>query len=202
VPARNGEPLAQVPLHLRVLRMGLVALLAVCAALTLFAVPALRGRIASGQWPEGALAAPPVILAVFLVGFAVYRIALVQLGRYPAGKALQQIALLSLAAAVMAGLILFPEEDGTAGRPVSLVRALRSQDGTVRALAAELAGHRPAEEARAYLPELVHLLDDDSPEVRRQAHRSLVTIAGGDLGGEGPGAAERWRARLGAPPAP
>jgi len=72
----------------------------------------------------------------------------------------------------------------------------------VRAFAAELARHRPRDEGRSLAPGLAALLDDPSPEVRRQAHASLVAIVGADAGGEGPGAAGRWRARLEAPPAP
>jgi len=41
----------------------------------------------------------------------------------------------------------------------------------------------------------VSLLEDPSPEVRRQAHATLVTIVGQDLGA-GADAADRWRAAL------
>jgi HEAT repeat protein len=77
---------------------------------------------------------------------------------------------------------------------------MRSEDDSVRALAAELARHRPRGEGERCAPALAELLDDPSSEVRRQAHASLVAILGSDLGGEGPGAPERWRAHLGAPP--
>jgi hypothetical protein len=39
----------------------------------------------------------------------------------------------------------------------------------------------------------VALLEDSSPEVRRQARASLTALAGEDPGGEGPEAAARWR---------
>jgi hypothetical protein len=44
------------------------------------------------------------------------------------------------------------------------------------------------------VPRLVQLVDDPSPEVRRQARASLVALAGTDAGGEGAGARARWRA--------
>ncbi|HQR30511.1 MAG TPA: HEAT repeat domain-containing protein, partial [Anaeromyxobacteraceae bacterium] len=50
------------------------------------------------------------------------------------------------------------------------------------------------EDARRYVPRLVALVDDASPEVRRQARASLTALAGLDAGGDGEGAAERWRA--------
>jgi hypothetical protein len=193
------EPKPPLPPPLRLLRWVLVALLAVSAALTLFAVPQLRQEVAAGQWPRGALAAPPLVLALFVVGFAVYRVKLVRLGRYEPGKALLQIALMSLALAVIAGMVIFPEDEVGKGRPVDLALALRAQDATTKALAAELARHRPRAEGELLLPALVKLLDDPSPEVRRQAHASLVELAGADLGGEGPGASARWRERLAGP---
>ena len=66
----------------------------------------------------------------------------------------------------------------------------------MRALGAELARHRPREQALAVAPRLADLLDDPAPEVRRQAHAALVALAASDVGGEGPGAAARWRAWL------
>ncbi len=47
--------------------------------------------------------------------------------------------------------------------------------------------YRP--DAARYAPALVNALEDEDPEVRLQAHRSLVQIAGADLGSsEVPGA--------------
>jgi hypothetical protein len=60
-------------------------------------------------------------------------------------------------------------------------------------MAAELARHRSPDDALRYVPRLVALLDDASPEVRRQARASLVALAGRDEGGEGSDAAARWR---------
>jgi hypothetical protein len=47
------------------------------------------------------------------------------------------------------------------------------------------------------VPQLIELLEDPSPAVRREAHASLVALAGLDLGAEGPEAAERWRRHWG-----
>jgi hypothetical protein len=79
-------------------------------------------------------------------------------------------------------------------RPVDLSRHLSAPDAETRAMAAELTRHRERREAMRYLPRLLDLLDDPSPEVRRQAHASLAALAGRDAGGEGTGAAARWRA--------
>ena len=65
----------------------------------------------------------------------------------------------------------------------------------VRALAAEVARHRA--DASRYGAALVTALEDEDPDVRLEAHRSLVAIAGMDLGSpEAPGALKRWRARF------
>ena len=76
---------------------------------------------------------------------------------------------------------------------MDLSRHLRAPDAETRALAAELARHRDPPDALRYVPRLIELLEDASPEVRRQARASLVALAGTDEGGEGPDAARRWR---------
>ncbi len=60
-------------------------------------------------------------------------------------------------------------------------------------MAAELTRHRDRSEALRYVPRLVDLLSDASPEVRRQARASLVSLAGQDAGGSGADGQERWR---------
>ena len=173
----------------------LFALLIVSAALTLFGLPQLQRAVAAGRWPPVTLAVPPALLAVFIVGYAAYRIALVRAGRYTAGKTLVQVAVMLLVLGIVAGIALVPpDRTGPGQEPVALARPLASNDPDVRALGAELARHRPREQALAVASRLADLLDDSSPEVRRQAHATLVALAGADLGGEGPGAAARWRA--------
>jgi len=176
----------------RLLRPLLVLLLASCAALTLAGLPSVRARVASGLWPRSVLAIPPALLGLFIVGYAAYRLRLVRLGRYPAGKALGQVGLMLLALGVFAGITCDtgPVERG----PGRIERDLRSRDPEVRALSAELARYRPG--GVSLVPRLIELLDDPDPGVRREAHESLVALTGRDLG-EGAGAKERWRASAG-----
>ena len=195
----EGADRPVVPPMLRALRWTLVVLLAAAVGLTLFVVPELRLAVAAGRWPRATLALPPLALAAFVVGFAFYRIAFVRLGRYDGGKALVQIVLMVLVLAVVAGIVVYPEEDPLLPRAVPLARALHASDPTVRALAAEVARHRPTEEALGLAGDLASLTEDPSAEVRRQAHATLVALTGADAGGEGPGAAARWRSRLGIP---
>ncbi len=183
---------------LRVVRLArwvLFGLLIVSAALTLFGIPGIQRAVAAGRWPPFTLALPPALLALFIAGYAAYRIALVRAGRYTAGKALVQVAVMLLVLGVVAGVAFVPPEGAGPGQAtVDLARPLASSDPDVRALAAEVARHRPPEQALAVAERLADLLDDPAPEVRRQAHASLVALAGRDVGGEGPGAATRWRA--------
>ena len=175
----------------------MAALLAATTVLTLAWLPSLRAGVASGRWPRAVLAVPPVLLGVFICGYALYRFALVRAGRYSPGKALAQVGLMLLALVLVAGVALDPGPLGPQrGR---LERGLRSSNPDVRALAAELARARSADRVRPLVPLLVELLEDRDPEVRREAHASLVAITGEDLG-EGQAAAARWRARFGAPP--
>jgi hypothetical protein len=175
-------------------RWILFGILIVSAALTLFGLPELQRAVAAGRWPPLALAAGPALLAIFAVGYAAYRIVLVRAGRYPAGKALVRIAIMAAVVGVVAGIVRAPPDGRAPGQgPVDVSRPLLSSDPEVRALAAEVVRHRPREQALAAVPRLVELLEDRSPEVRRQARLSLVALAGRDVGGEGPDAAARWR---------
>jgi hypothetical protein len=191
----TGQQTQRTPQSVRTARWVLFALLIGTAALTLFGLPELQRAVAEGRWPAAALALPPALLALFIVGYAAYRIALVRAGRYGAGKALVQVAVMLLVLGVVAGVALVPPgESARPGQaPVDLLRPLASADPEVRAVAAELARHRPREEGLRVAPRLADLLEDPAPEVRRQAHASLAAIAGADVGGEGPGAPARWR---------
>jgi hypothetical protein len=187
--ARSGRT----PKVLRVSRWVLFGLLIASAGWTLIGLPELQREVASGHWPRAALAGPPALLALFIIGFAAYRIALVRAGRAGAGKALVQVAVMILVFAVVAGVALRPAERVAGEGTAALARPLASTDPDVRALAAEVARYRPQDEVRAVAGRLVELLDDPAPEVRRQAHAALVALAGSDVGGEGAGAAARWR---------
>jgi len=197
VAERGDRP--AVPPMLRALRWALFGLLVAAVGLTLFVVPELRLAVAAGRWPRAALALPLVALAAFVLGFAFYRITLVRLGRYDGGKAFVHVVLMVLVLAVVAGIVVYPDEDPLLPRAVSLGRALHASDPTVRALAAEVARHRPREEALGLAGDLASLTEDPSAEVRRQARATLVALTGADAGGEGPGAAARWRTHLGIP---
>jgi hypothetical protein len=179
-----------------VARWVLWALLLVAAISTVTFLPELQEAVAEGRWPRALLAVPPLLLGLFIAGYAAYRYELVREGRYPAGKAIVRVAVMLLVLGVVAGVALRPFDPSRAPgqAPVSLDRALGSTDPFVRALGAEIAIHRPREQALAVAGRLADLLDDPAPEVRRQAHLALVTLAGSDVGGEGAGAAERWRA--------
>jgi hypothetical protein len=191
----QGGVRGRVPGFLRVLRGGAIALLILSAGLTLVGLPELGDEVAAGRWPRAALALPPTVLALFILGYAAYRLALVRAGRYPAGKALVQIGLMVLSLGVVAGFAVDRVNTARAAAD-PLPRALRSGDPAVRALAAELARHRGAQQVLPLAPLLVELLEDRSAEVRREAHQSLVVLAGGVDLGAGPDAIPRWRERF------
>jgi hypothetical protein len=188
----GGRP--AVPGLLRPARLVLYVLLLAAAAVTLFGAPALEQAVREGKAPRAALILPPALLALFIGLFAAYRFTLVRAGRYHAGKAFVQVGLMVLVLTLaLPGSLDRWRSAGTV-RVVDLSRHLNAPDAETRALAAELARHRDPPEALRYVPRLVELLDDGSPEVRRQARASLAALAGGDVGGEGPDAAKRWRA--------
>jgi hypothetical protein len=187
--ARGGRT----PRSARALRWIVLVLLLLSAVLTLAGLPELQREVAAGRVPRAALAVPPAFLALFILGYAAYRLVLVRAGRYPAGKALVQIGLMVLALGVIAGIALERGQGGAAARPVDLRRALASSDADARAMAAELVRYRPREVALPQVGRLVELLEDPSPEVRRQARASLAQLAGQDVGGEGRDAPGRWR---------
>jgi hypothetical protein len=191
-PAADGSR-SWIPPSARALRHVLVVLLGACAVLTVIWLPALRAGVASGRWPRAVLAIPPGLLALFIGGYATYRFTLVRAGRYPAGKALAQVGLMLLALGVVAGVA--REVPPAAEHPGRLARALRSGNPELRAMAAELARHRPPDVARPLVPRLIELLDDPDPSVRREAHESLVALSGGEDLGAGKESQAAWRAR-------
>lgn len=179
------------------LRWVLWILLLASVVASLEGLPALRDAAREGRLPTGLTLVPVVLMGAFIVGYGVYRFTLVRAGRYPAGKAMMQIALMSLFLALLvrwAG----DRELPVADRPVDLGRALSAGEPDLRALAAEVVRARPRAEALPHAERLIALLSDPSPEVRRQAHASLVALAGRDLG-EGAASAGRWRDALASP---
>lgn len=179
------------------MRWILWALLLAAVFATLEGPALLREAARAGRLPAGIAAVPVVLLAAFIVGYAVYRFTLVRAGRYPAGKAMVQLALMSLFLALMVRWTAEPGAEAQA-RPADLERALAAGDPDLRALAAEVLRARPRGEALRHADRLVALLADPSPEVRAQAHASLVAIVGQDHG-VGADAAASWRAALARP---
>jgi hypothetical protein len=190
-------PPAAAPAWSRLLRPArwlLYPLLAGSALVTLAGGPTLEQAVREGRLSHAALIAAPILFLVFIVVFAAYRFALVRAGRYLAGKAFVQVGLMVLVLTlVLPGSMERYRAAGTV-RAVDLGRFLAAADAESRAMAAELARHRDRAEAMRYVPRLVDLLEDGSPEVRRQARASLASLAGNDVGGEGPEAPARWRA--------
>lgn len=156
--------------------VALYVLLVASAGLALFAQRSPRVD------PLLATAAPWVFLG-FVVGFAIYRVALVAARRYSPFKAFLQIFI----AALFFVLLLMPRAPkGDAGPEV----LLRDRNPRVRAVAAEVLGFR---QDVAQAPALVPLLDDANADVRAAAHAALVKLNGGaDLGENRPA----WEARF------
>jgi hypothetical protein len=179
---------------LRPARLLLYALLVASALATLLAGPSLEQAVREGRLPQGALVVAPALLLLFIAVFAAYRYALVRAGRYLAGKAFVQVGLMLLVLTLLLPGSLERYRSAGTVRPVDLSRYLGAPDAEARAMAAELTRHRERSEALRYVPRLLELLDDASPEVRRQARASLAALAGRDVGGGAADDADRWRA--------
>lgn len=153
---------------------------------------AFFGKEFPGRLPGVVERLTPFVFGIFVALFATYRFALVRVRKYPGFKAFYQVGL-----AVVVFLFLLPGARASYGpvpRP-GLGADLVDNSARVRALAAEVVRYRP--DAAHYGPALVTALEDEDPEVRLQAHRSLVAIAGVDLGTpDAPGGIKRWRERF------
>jgi hypothetical protein len=193
--ARNVSSLAKVQgeaPRLAGIRLGpglglvLYGLLVGAAGLAFF------GKEFPGRLPGDVERITPFVFGAFVALFAGYRFGLVYLRKYPGFKAFFQVGL-----AVVVFLLLLPSARASFGPRLSpgLAADFVDMNPRVRALAAEVARYRP--DAARYAPRLVTALEDEDPEVRVQAHRSLVQIAGDDLGApESPGGLKRWRERF------
>jgi hypothetical protein len=153
---------------------------------------AFFGKEFPGRLPGVVERVTPFVFGAFVALFASYRFALVRSRKYPSFKAFYQVGL-----AVVVFLLLLPSARASYGplpRP-GLGMDLADNNARVRALAAEVVRHRP--DAARYAPALVTALEDEDPDVRLEAHRSLVQIAGVDLGSpDDVGAIKRWRQRF------
>jgi hypothetical protein len=126
--------------------------------------------------PPGLARAAPFVFLVFVGCFAGYRLALVSSRKYPPFKAFFQIA-----AATLFFMLLLPSARTPHLQPEDdLAELLLDSNPKVRALAAEVTRYRP--DAPRYGSLLVRTLEDPDRRVRAEAHRSLVQIAGTDLG--------------------
>jgi hypothetical protein len=185
-PNTGGGP---VPSAVTYLRWSLFAILLLASAAALIGLP----RAEAGAWSTWLRLVPVMLLVLFVGGYATYRFTLVRAGHYSAGKALVRVGALVLLTGAIAGIALDrPGPQRPAHGGLDLAAALSGADPVARALAAEVARHRPRTEALGHVPRLIELLDDPSPLVRKEAEASLVALAGHGVGDQ-PGAAERWR---------
>jgi hypothetical protein len=157
-------------------------------AVTLFALLATSG--AASLWAAQTKSAQPWVFRsapwvflVFVLGFALYRVALVLAGRYSPFKAFAQVFIGILFFLVLA----WPDmERGGA----SDERLIRHPDAKVRAMSAELIGLKLEV---GYAAQLAELLDDQDDNVRQRAHEALVKLnQGSDLGLE----VQTWKDRF------
>lgn len=173
------------------IRLGLVfagvlyVLLASAAALALWA------RNFPGVLPPELAMAAPVAFFVFSVGFAVYRLRLVRAKKYSAFKALFQIG-----AAFLFLMLLLPQpKPAYDAADYELGALLEDPDWRVRALSAEVVRYRSG--GAKYGSLLVRALSDPDARVREEAHRSLVSLNGRDLGApEDARAIQAWGERF------
>lgn len=158
--------------------------------LVLSAALALWVQQAPGALPARLSRAAPWVFLGFLVAFSAYRLILVRAKRYPAFKAFFQIGV-----AVLFFTLLLPRAKAPYESVDELLNLMSDTNPNVRALAAEVARHR--EDGQKYGSTLSLLLTDSDADVRRQAHESLVKLAGTDLGPPSDEqAVKAWRERF------
>ncbi|MFZ5471886.1 MAG: HEAT repeat domain-containing protein [Myxococcota bacterium] len=173
--------------HVGSVRAGPAVAAVLYALLVGSAVLALWVRNFPGKVPAHLEAAAPWVFLVFIICFALYRWSLMRAKKYPAAKAFFQVGV-----AVLFFMLLLPQGRPSGEAAGDEVEALLSSTTPqVRALAAEVARYRP--DGRKYGKALVKALEDREPRVRQEAHRSLVALAGEDVGGpDDEGAIEKW----------
>ena len=167
----------------QVLRPALYGLLVLSALFTFWA----GGEVAGKALPEWTQRVAPTIFGIFIVIFAVYRLALVRAKKYPAATGLFQIGL-----GALIWVMLLPSTRQKIAPPPGTtddVAALMSSgDARVRALAAEVAGSRGPK----YASQLIDKLDDGDATVRQRARASLARLFGTDVGDS----QDAWRTLL------
>jgi hypothetical protein len=188
----QADPQGDTPPQFGGVRLGktltgaLYFLLVVSAGLALFA------RRYPGGLPSGIDRVAPILFLVFLAAFAFYRVGLMRARKYPVVKGFFQIG-----AGLLFFMLLLPHaelHDRAVSAPLGLAAALSDRNARVRELAAELARYRPG--GARYAHQLATALEDPDPRVREQAHASLVSLTGVDLGApSNPDAVKAWRDR-------
>ena len=155
------------------------------------AVIALGTRRFPGLFPPVLELIGPSLFLLFLICFAVYRLALVRARKYPTSKAFFQIG-----AAALFFTLLLPAAKSRYEPPLDDVEMLLTDDNPkVRALAAEVIGYRA--DGSKHASQLVKALRDPDLQVRKQAHRSLVRLSGEDLGsGQNEAELKAWESRF------
>lgn len=155
------------------------------------ALLALGTRRLPGALPPALEVVAPSLFLAFLVCFALYRLVLVRARKYPAPKAFFQIG-----AGVLFLTLLLPAAKSRYDAPADYLEVLLTDDNPrVRALTAEVIGYRADGAKHGSL--LVKALSDPDPLVREEAHRSLVRLAGEDLGsGESEPERNAWESRF------
>ena len=135
--------------------------------------------------------AGPWVFLAFTICFAGYRMALIRAKKYPPFKAFFQVG-----AAFLFFMLLVLRTAPPPGISDELASLFTHSDPKIRALAAEVAVHRPSK--LKYTRLLVRALTDPDARVRQQAHRSLVEINQGQDAGDGDSVAGRmaWERRF------
>ena len=183
------------------LRVALLLVLVVAAALSLLGQPRIIAAVRAGELPAEALLIAPAVFLVFVLVTAVDAALLARRRGFMSGRALLQVGF-ALAFLAMLTPQAFLEYRARKAPPVTspalVVQLLDSRDARVRALVVEVAGHRIPEPAMAEI--LARGLDDADPLVREAAIRAVAHAAEVELEGDerllqARGLVQRWRAK-------
>lgn len=197
-PLRPGVPSAR---PRGALRVALLVVLVLAAALSLLGQPRIIAAVRQGALPPEWLLVAPGLFVVFVVVSVVDVVLLARRRGFMSGRSLLQVAF-SLAFLAMLTPQAYFEYRARKAPPVTSPRLLeelaQSRDARVRALVMEVAGARVSEAGTAAL--LTRGLDDVDPLVREAAVRAVAHATGTPLEGEDRLEAARrlveaWRAK-------
>ncbi|RMG10792.1 MAG: HEAT repeat domain-containing protein [Deltaproteobacteria bacterium] len=170
---RRALKVARALAFIRPLRLLSWGLLVLSVVLSTAGLPEwARARITSGQWPRLLVYLGPAAFAAFLLGFSVYRFALVRARRYNAAKAFLQVGLGFLVLAFMVATA--RQRHAALGMPrraaVDLRPLLDDPRPELRAVACEALAHRPKDDPAR--PRAAALAESDpDPRVRAACAR-------------------------------